>query len=155
MACGVPKGHHSFESPQGAREVPNRTPPQIFALQNFSVRAWLKESRGGLQTKSVLMPLERILHPKKRGQTQNSARQGVKTKPDLTYPSKTRGGLQTKVVKLIKVVETSGVIFWKKTNKLRLVKTRMTVKRSFFNSVNEKLRFGSRIMQRVTVSFWR
>ena len=60
------------------------------------------------------MPLERILHPKKRGKTQNSARQGVKTKPDLTYPSKTRGGLQTKVVKLVKVVETSGVICWEK-----------------------------------------
>ena len=30
---------------------------------------------------------------------------------------------------------------------LWLVKTRMTVKRSFFNSVNEKLRFGSGIIQ--------
>ena len=41
--------------------------------------------------------------PKKTGKTQNSARQGVKTKPNLTYPSKTRGGLQTKVVDLMKL----------------------------------------------------
>ena len=31
-------------------------------------------------------------------------------------------------------------------------KNQMSVKRSFLNSVNEKLRFGSNIMQRVTVS---
>ena len=51
VACGVPKGHHSFEGPQGAREVPNRTPPQISVKathpKNFRVECGLKNPEGG------------------------------------------------------------------------------------------------------------
>ena len=44
---------------------------------------------------------------------------------------KSRGGLQKKVVKLVKVVETSGVIFWEKP--------KMQFLRSFFVFTNQRL----------------
>ena len=52
---------------------------------------------------------------------------------------KSRGGLETKVAKLVKVVETSGVIFWKKS-KMRFLRS--------------KTRFRLRGVKNVTCNFF-
>ena len=45
-------------------------------------------------------------------------------------------------------------VFGQKNAKITILEGKTSLKRSFFNSVNEKLRFGSGIIPRVTIRFF-